>query len=106
MHSCTSCGRRRPGCMWMPPPAAQRRACCTTLTCRVYAWVLQGPDDAPGMIPLALLEVFRMVERTPQKEFLLRISMIELYNEVQPAASQGMLPPCLQPRRRLWHASR
>ncbi|GAB4823550.1 hypothetical protein N2152v2_010596 [Parachlorella kessleri] len=43
---------------------------------------MMGTDDTPGMIPLALTEVFRLVERSPKKEFLIRMSMMEIYNEV------------------------
>ena len=52
---------------------------------------LQGTDDSPGMIPLALTEVFRLVERSPKKEFLIRMSMMEIYNEVSalPACTRG-----------------
>lgn len=37
----------------------------------------------PGIVPHAIAEVFRVVQRTPKKEFLLRLSMMEIYNEVQ-----------------------
>lgn len=52
----------------------------------------------PGMIPQALIEVFRQVERTPNKEFLLRMSMMEIYNEVRSGSAAqralGLLPAC------------
>lgn len=57
---------------------------------------MQGHESMPGMIPQALIEVFRQVERTPNKEFLLRMSMMEIYNEVCSAAQHALslLPAC------------
>lgn len=44
---------------------------------------MMGTDDAPGIVPHAISEVFRTISRTPGKEFLLRLSMMEIYNEVR-----------------------
>jgi centromeric protein E len=41
-----------------------------------------GTDEVPGIVPHAVAEVFRLIARTPGKEFLLRLSMMEIYNEV------------------------
>jgi hypothetical protein len=41
-----------------------------------------GGDEVPGIVPHAIEEVFRTIARTPGKEFLLRLSMMEIYNEV------------------------
>lgn len=43
---------------------------------------MMGSDDVPGIVPHAIAEVFRIVAKTPKKEFLLRMSMMEIYNEV------------------------
>eukprot|EP01104_Vermistella_antarctica_P016800 TRINITY_DN5806_c0_g1_i2.p1 TRINITY_DN5806_c0_g1~~TRINITY_DN5806_c0_g1_i2.p1 ORF type:complete len:1028 (+),score=192.27 TRINITY_DN5806_c0_g1_i2:115-3198(+) len=36
----------------------------------------------PGVIPLAILDVFAYIKQTPEREFLLRVSYLEIYNEV------------------------
>lgn len=33
-------------------------------------------------MPQAIRDVFELIERTPDREFLLRLSMMEIYNEV------------------------
>lgn len=43
---------------------------------------MMGTDEVPGIVPYAIAEVFDTIARTPGKEFLLRISMMEIYNEV------------------------
>lgn len=43
---------------------------------------MMGSDSEPGMVPHAISEVFRLIQRTSGKEFLLRMSMMEIYNEV------------------------
>lgn len=43
---------------------------------------MMGGDSEPGIVPHAIAEVFRTIARTPGKEFLLRLSMMEIYNEV------------------------
>lgn len=44
---------------------------------------MMGTDDAPGIVPHAIAELFRTIDRTPKKEFLLRLSMMEIYNEAR-----------------------
>ena len=44
---------------------------------------MMGDEGAPGIVPHAIAEVFRSIARTPNKEFLLRMSMMEIYNEVR-----------------------
>ncbi|TXT13257.1 hypothetical protein VHUM_00624 [Vanrija humicola] len=42
---------------------------------------LTGQPDAPGIIPLAISDLFGQIRSTPDREFLLRASYLELYNE-------------------------
>ncbi|TQD99413.1 hypothetical protein C1H46_014983 [Malus baccata] len=41
-----------------------------------------GDQNAPGIIPLAIKDVFSIIQDTPGREFLLRVSYLEIYNEV------------------------
>ncbi|XP_052733081.1 kinesin-like protein KIN-7D, mitochondrial isoform X2 [Vigna angularis] len=41
-----------------------------------------GDQNSPGIIPLAIKDVFSMIQDTPGREFLLRVSYLEIYNEV------------------------
>ncbi|XP_052484817.1 kinesin-like protein KIN-7D, mitochondrial isoform X2 [Gossypium raimondii] len=43
---------------------------------------MHGDQNAPGIIPLAIKEVFSIIQDTPGREFLLRVSYLEIYNEV------------------------
>eukprot|EP00898_Chlorokybus_atmophyticus_P000674 jgi/Chlat1/1607/Chrsp125S01868 len=43
---------------------------------------MHGSRDKPGMIPLAVNDVFSIIQETPSREFLLRVSYLEIYNEV------------------------
>ncbi|KAE8703149.1 Kinesin-related protein 11 [Hibiscus syriacus] len=43
---------------------------------------MHGDQNAPGIIPLAIKDVFSIIQETPGREFLLRVSYIEIYNEV------------------------
>ncbi|RDX75188.1 Kinesin-like protein KIN-7D, mitochondrial [Mucuna pruriens] len=43
---------------------------------------VQGDQNSPGIIPLAIKDVFSMIQDTPGREFLLRVSYLEIYNEV------------------------
>ncbi|KAF8965987.1 P-loop containing nucleoside triphosphate hydrolase protein, partial [Flammula alnicola] len=40
-----------------------------------------GDDAEPGIIPRAMREVFGFIKRTPEREYLLRCSYLEIYNE-------------------------
>ncbi|KAM3861530.1 uncharacterized protein ACN63O_014984 [Diretmus argenteus] len=44
-------------------------------------FTMMGSKHAPGVIPLAMEEVFRSIKTFPKKEFLLRVSYMEIYNE-------------------------
>ncbi|XP_042501458.1 kinesin-like protein KIN-7D, mitochondrial isoform X1 [Macadamia integrifolia] len=43
---------------------------------------MHGDQNAPGVIPLAIKDVFSIIQDTPGREFLLRLSYLEIYNEV------------------------
>ena len=56
---------------------------------------MQGTRDSPGVIPLAITDIFSYIRETPHREFLLRVSYLEIYNEkihdlLTPPASGGM----------------
>lgn len=42
---------------------------------------MMGTEDNPGVVPLAIDEIFRQIETMPQREFLIRVGYIEIYNE-------------------------
>lgn len=42
---------------------------------------MQGTDKQPGVIPRAITDIFAYVRETPDREFLLRVSYLEIYNE-------------------------
>ncbi|XP_031496961.1 kinesin-like protein KIN-7D, chloroplastic isoform X2 [Nymphaea colorata] len=43
---------------------------------------MHGDQRSPGVIPLAVKDVFSIIQETPSREFLLRVSYLEIYNEV------------------------
>ncbi|KAI3893024.1 hypothetical protein MKX03_026295 [Papaver bracteatum] len=43
---------------------------------------MHGDHISPGVIPLAIKDVFSTIQDTPGREFLLRVSYLEIYNEV------------------------
>lgn len=43
---------------------------------------MMGNDTEPGIVPQAVSQLFELIENMPSKEFLLRLSMMEIYNEV------------------------
>ncbi|KAL7246234.1 hypothetical protein ACSBR2_001374 [Camellia fascicularis] len=43
---------------------------------------MHGEQKSPGIIPLAVKDVFGIIQETPGREFLLRVSYLEIYNEV------------------------
>ncbi|KAJ7978511.1 Kinesin-like protein [Quillaja saponaria] len=43
---------------------------------------MHGDLNSPGIIPLAIKDVFSIIQDTPGREFLLRVSYLEIYNEV------------------------
>ncbi|KAB5588892.1 hypothetical protein CTheo_7668 [Ceratobasidium theobromae] len=44
-------------------------------------FTLSGSDDQPGIIPRAMRDVFGYIKKHPDREFLLRASYLEIYNE-------------------------
>ncbi|XP_072168995.1 uncharacterized protein [Diadema setosum] len=44
-------------------------------------YTMQGNNMCPGIIPSTVQEIFDTIENTPDREFLLRVSYLELYNE-------------------------
>ncbi|XP_029281780.1 centromere-associated protein E-like [Cottoperca gobio] len=44
-------------------------------------FTMMGSDRTPGVIPLAVEDVFHTIKNFPKKEFLLRVSYMEIYNE-------------------------
>ncbi|KAF7722335.1 hypothetical protein EC973_003425 [Apophysomyces ossiformis] len=40
-----------------------------------------GTSEEPGVIPQAVTEVFAYIEEDPEREFMLRVSYLEIYNE-------------------------
>ncbi|OJA19520.1 hypothetical protein AZE42_03209 [Rhizopogon vesiculosus] len=66
-------------------------------------FTLSGNEEQPGIIPRAMKDVFAYIRRTPTREYLLRCSYLEIYNETiydllappsisaaQPVQIQGM----------------
>uniref|UniRef100_A0A3B3BG69 Kinesin motor domain-containing protein n=1 Tax=Oryzias melastigma TaxID=30732 RepID=A0A3B3BG69_ORYME len=47
-------------------------------TCSGKTFTMMGSEHAPGVIPLAMEDVFQTIKK---KEFLLRVSYMEIYNE-------------------------
>lgn len=43
---------------------------------------MMGELGNPGVVPRAIQHVFDIIEKTPGRDFLLRMSMMEIYNEV------------------------
>ncbi|XP_056595003.1 centromere-associated protein E isoform X2 [Triplophysa dalaica] len=44
-------------------------------------FTMMGREHNPGVIPLAMADVFKTIKTCPKKEFLLRVSYMEIYNE-------------------------
>ncbi|KAF2221787.1 P-loop containing nucleoside triphosphate hydrolase protein [Elsinoe ampelina] len=56
---------------------------------------MQGTAASPGIIPLAITDIFSYIREQPHREFLLRVSYLEIYNEkiydlLSPNAGAGM----------------
>ncbi|MCO5567342.1 hypothetical protein L7F22_021032 [Adiantum nelumboides] len=45
-------------------------------------YTMHGDPKSPGIIPLAVKDVFSIIQETPNREYLLRVSYLEIYNEV------------------------
>ncbi|XP_050974643.1 centromere-associated protein E isoform X2 [Labeo rohita] len=44
-------------------------------------FTMMGSEHNSGVIPLAMADVFKTIKNCPKKEFLLRVSYMEIYNE-------------------------
>uniref|UniRef100_A0A3P9C3X0 Kinesin motor domain-containing protein n=2 Tax=Haplochromini TaxID=319058 RepID=A0A3P9C3X0_9CICH len=44
-------------------------------------FTMMGTSRTPGVIPQAVEDVFQSIKNFPKKEFLLRVSYMEIYNE-------------------------
>ncbi|GMH33126.1 hypothetical protein BSKO_00960 [Bryopsis sp. KO-2023] len=44
-------------------------------------YTMQGTSEEPGVIPLTVEDVFAVIANSPSREFLCRVSYMELYNE-------------------------
>ena len=63
---------------------------------------MQGTATSPGVIPLAITDIFSYIRETPSREFLLRVSYLEIYNEkihdlLSAPAAGGVGPGAGQP---------
>ena len=63
---------------------------------------MQGTATSPGVIPLAITDIFSYIRETPHREFLLRVSYLEIYNErihdlLSPPAASSTGPGSVQP---------
>ena len=63
---------------------------------------MQGTATSPGVIPLAITDIFSYIRETPLREFLLRVSYLEIYNEkindlLSPPVAGGIGPGAPQP---------
>jgi centromeric protein E len=60
-----------------------------------------GSDEEPGIIPRAMRDVFGYIKATPDREYLLRASYLEIYNEqihdlLAPGVGAARVPVSLQ----------
>ncbi|KAK8384035.1 hypothetical protein O3P69_016041 [Scylla paramamosain] len=44
-------------------------------------FTMMGDRSSPGIVPLAVQNIFRIIEDTPDREYLIRASYMEIYNE-------------------------
>ncbi|XP_052738112.1 kinesin-related protein 4 isoform X2 [Bicyclus anynana] len=44
-------------------------------------YTMTGTDDSPGIIPLAVVNLFDIIKSVPDRDFLVRVSYVEIYNE-------------------------
>ena len=67
---------------------------------------MQGSAADPGVVPAAVRDIFTTMAGVPDRQFLLRLSMLEIYNEVRSVAAFGVYssarlcfpePVCLAP---------
>ena len=51
---------------------------------------MMGNDEESGLVPRTIQHVFDLIEQHPDKEYLLRLSMLEIYNEVGSMPMQSL----------------
>ncbi|CAG4940220.1 unnamed protein product [Colias eurytheme] len=44
-------------------------------------YTMTGTEESPGIIPLAVLNLFDIIKNIPDRDFLIRVSYVEIYNE-------------------------
>lgn len=44
-------------------------------------FTMMGDGESPGIIPLTISNIFQAIENTPGREYLIRVSFMEIYNE-------------------------
>ena len=44
-------------------------------------YTMYGNNKAPGLVPLSVESIFAYIQETPEREFLVRCSYLEVYNE-------------------------
>ncbi|XP_046978537.1 centromere-associated protein E-like isoform X1 [Vanessa cardui] len=44
-------------------------------------YTMAGTNEAPGIIPLAVFNLFDIIKNIPDRDFLVRVSYVEIYNE-------------------------
>ncbi|XP_053600382.1 centromere-associated protein E-like isoform X1 [Plodia interpunctella] len=44
-------------------------------------YTMSGTEDSPGIIPLAVQNLYEIIKNIPDRDFLVRVSYIEIYNE-------------------------
>lgn len=59
-------------------------------------YTMSGTHDEPGVIPCAVHDVFSMIREAPHREFLLRVSYLEIYNET---LQDLLAPPDATPKK-------
>ncbi|XP_056158762.1 kinesin-like protein KIN-7K, chloroplastic isoform X2 [Syzygium oleosum] len=64
----------------LPPNAGTIFAYGVTSSGKTHT--MHGDQRSPGIIPLAVKDAFSIIQETPNREFLLRVSYLEIYNEV------------------------
>ena len=55
---------------------------------------MQGDSSDPGIVLQTLQDIFSAIKRSQGRDFLLGLSMLEIYNEVRPARLTPALPSC------------
>jgi hypothetical protein len=61
----------------------------TLRTMTVLFWTAQGSAADPGVVPSAVRDIFVAIEGVLERQFLLRLSMLEIYNEVRHVGARG-----------------